>query len=521
MPHISKKNSSSTPLNANQTFAGTSEKSISYGGIVITVVSDVNSVDMGVKVYFSSDNKNWVKKGSYTYQTNYPFDIQLPIVNNYCKVIYTNSDTDQTHFSLQTMFLETILRLSPTYHGVLYDSVHRKRVSSPHSILDVTHTYDKNNLMIAEKITGTATSVYQVNQKSILMSVSTTNDNVIRQSRQYVNHHPDKSLLIFATGILNANDNHDSVTTKIGFFDNNNGIFFQYAGGVLSLVERSYASGSVVDTVVNNSEWNLDKMIGVCMSGITLDITKIQKYVIDLSSLSMGRIRCGIVARGQIWYAHEFLHSNRFDVVFTSTTNLPVRYEITSNDSEATGKLLMLSASILSEGKYNPHMKYFGISTGETIQTIFKENETPLITIRLRSDRNRTIIKPNTLQIHSTEKVWIFYRLRLYFGCCSPPFSSQPAYTKILDNATKGMSSAVEYTTSQDNFITTDSIILCSGYTNNSITIKCSDVNEYNNNWKLTSNIDGVSDYLVLTVMTMGVGSNKNGVATMSWIEIN
>jgi hypothetical protein len=48
-------------------------------------------------------------------------------------------------------------------------------------------------------------------------------------------------------------------------------------------------------------------MDGTGRSGITLDVTKTQIFIVDLEWLGVGRVRLGFVIDGKIYYCHEIL----------------------------------------------------------------------------------------------------------------------------------------------------------------------------------------------------------------------
>lgn len=82
------------------------------------------------------------------------------------------------------------------------------------------------------------------------------------------------------------------------------------------------------------SAWNVDKLDGTGASGITVDPTKSQIFVFDFEWLGVGRVRTGLVVDGKIYYFHYFSHANVTNVVYMSTPNLPLRYEL---ENDGTG----------------------------------------------------------------------------------------------------------------------------------------------------------------------------------------
>ena len=138
------------------------------------------------------------------------------------------------------------------------------------------------------------------------ITVSTTNGHYsVLQSRQYVRYIPGKSHLIFMTGI-----------------------FASGSGATANIVRRTSTSGSAVDSVVPQSSWNIDKLDGTGVSGITIDFTKTQILVIQAQWLGVGRVVVGFDVDGVLYPAHQFLNANNLTVPYTQSFNLPGRLEI-------------------------------------------------------------------------------------------------------------------------------------------------------------------------------------------------
>jgi len=164
------------------------------------------------------------------------------------------------------------------------------------------------------------------------------------------NYQPGKSQLIMMTGILNAVGGGTGVIQRLGYFDEDNGLFFENNQGAINVVRRTHTSGSPVDNAVVQASWNLDKMNGDGPSGVTLDITKTQIFVIDFEWLATGRVRFGFVIDGIIVYCHQSVNANILDVVYMSIPDLPIRYEISSSGTNAASSLDHICATVVSEG---------------------------------------------------------------------------------------------------------------------------------------------------------------------------
>ena len=212
------------------------------------------------------------------------------------------------------------------------DAFERLRVSEPVTLFDGQNQYDTSPLFWENILTGSGAVAHLPNEASIRMRVtSASGDKVIRQTREYFRYTPGKSHLIVMSrvmGIPKANTRQ-----RIGYFDANNGLFFENDGSTFGVVQRSSTSGSPVDTRVAQSAFNLDKLDGTGKSGININLANANIFVIDLEWLGVGRTRFGVFDQfGRVQYCHEFRNANTLTVPYMSTANLPVRAEL-----EATG----------------------------------------------------------------------------------------------------------------------------------------------------------------------------------------
>lgn len=231
------------------------------------------------------------------------------------------------------------------------DAFGRWRVSNPVTLFDSKQLYDNAPLFWDDQETsGTETSSsHSVAEAATTITVGTnTAGTRVRQTFMRFNYQPGKSQLIFVT--CSEFETTTGITKRFGYFDENNGLFFESAEGTVNVVRRTKVSGSVVNNKVAQSSWNLDTMDGTGASGITLDFDSSLIGVIDFEWLGVGRVRMGFVIDGIVYYCHEFLNTNSVSSVYMSTPNLPVRYEI-SNDGNGTGDdFVHICSTVISEG---------------------------------------------------------------------------------------------------------------------------------------------------------------------------
>lgn len=292
------------------------------------------------------------------------------------------------------------------------DAFGRLRTSEPYTILDTKQLVDKLPLFYDEAITGAgATSVHDTNRASTLMTVpATTVSSVIRQTKLRGTYQPGKSLLILTTFVMGTGQN--GVTKRVGYFDEKNGLFLQCQGTTLSVVRRSYATGSAVDTVITQSNWNVDKLDGTGKSGITIDFTKSQIFLIDLEWLGVGRVRFGFVVDGKIYYCHYLNNANNLAHVYMSTPNLPIRYEIVNNGTGASSSLEHICSSIVSEGGQQNTVLQTYISRDGTLITLANQDlYTPIVSVRLKTANIGTRLSPVQIEVMATTALNYEWRL--------------------------------------------------------------------------------------------------------------
>lgn len=269
------------------------------------------------------------------------------------------------------------------FHNNNLDAFHRLRVSEPETIFDCVFKNDKQPLLFWEATNATGSITHLGDNPSVQLSCSTTNGSYAYfQSRNYLQYSPGKSLLLLFTG--NFVETKTNVTKRIGYFSANDGLFFQLSGSTLSVVRRSKVSGSVVDTVINQADWNVDKLDGTGSSGVTYDITKQIILVIDLQWLGSGRIRFGVSVGGDIIYCHEIYNSNVLTTPYTRTGKLPIRAEIVNSGSNSSS-VNLTCVTAMAEGGANWDGIYRTINSGTTPISFTAVATKPIISIRKKS----------------------------------------------------------------------------------------------------------------------------------------
>lgn len=283
------------------------------------------------------------------------------------------------------------------------DAFGRMRISTPFTLGDYKHLYGLDNNFL-DKIFNGGSVAFQANQACARLTTSNnTNSRVVHQTKFYHHYMPGKSQQILSSfNFYAANTN---VTKRTGYFDDNNGIYFEQAGdGTLSWVIRTYVSGSPVENRKTQEQWNIDPCNGTGASTFSLDITKTQLIFIEFQWLGVGSVTVGFVHQGAFVPCHQFHHSNSLTTVYMSNPNLPVRCEILNTGATAGAFFDQICSTVLSEGGYVEAGIDWAI-TNPTLKTVTAGATLPIIAIRLKTAfktyANRMIVRMGNLNMFS------------------------------------------------------------------------------------------------------------------------
>lgn len=292
------------------------------------------------------------------------------------------------------------------------DAFGRFRVSNPFTLFDSFHRFADNGKINSYSANG-GTSTYDAAAGVVQINVTTAaNSEVIRESSRVFAYQPGKSLLVLQTYCMGPAQ--DNLRIRQGYYDESNGFYIQRLSSQVSLVKRSSSSGSLVETVVNQSNWNVDPMDGTGPSGITLDFTKAQIMWHDLEWLGVGTVRVGFVVNGTFYPVHYWNHANIVTTSYMTTACLPVRAEIKATSAlAATATHTIICTSIMSEGGYQLVGKTLSAGHALNAPITLPDDQTfkPIISMRLKTSRLNGIVLPTNFTIAPKSSSNFKYRL--------------------------------------------------------------------------------------------------------------
>lgn len=285
--------------------------------------------------------------------------------------------------------------------GTNVDAFGRLRVSNPLTIFDSQNRYQKDN-QFDESTTSGGTVTYTLNESTVNLNVTTTSGSeTVRQSYRVMPYQPGKSLLFLGTFVMAAGQ--ANLRQRVGYFNTDNGVFFQKDGTTNAFVLRTNTSGTPSDArTVTQANWNGDKLDGTGTSGLTLDTSKAQILFMDFEWLGVGSVRCGFIINEQYIVCHTFNNANDIDKVYMTTAILPVRYEIKATAATTSAATLkQICSSVISEGGYQ-QMAANQFARRTTVLGTIGTTFLPLVSIRLASDSLGAVVLPVAIQAFPT-----------------------------------------------------------------------------------------------------------------------
>lgn len=461
-------NSTETLLLADAVFTGTGTDTFGYSYYTVMVHADVVGT---LAIQYSDDNSDWHDGESYSIPADTTKFFTPPLQERYLRVVYTNGSSSQSLFHLHTTLRKnkikssshnindnlnddddaelniSVLKLRTAqdtyvsgastnngnfkmsleeYNGQIAttglpitwgngssDAFGRGRVSATGQRYDVEFIYDKQPLLVDE-VTNNGTATHNTNGRDITLSLASANsgDKAELYSHFDIPYTAGNSQLIDITATLD-----------------NAGI----GGGTAQLFLRSKISGSVVETVVDQTSW--DSPVA------DVDWATSQIFAIDFQSLKVGRVRYYLVRDGMAIKVHEITNDNTRTTGYWQRPTLPLawrlycdatytymevcygddenavgfRYRISAN---ASATMRAICGTVKSEGGKDLFDMYGfnkAIDMGITTKTV-STTLVPLISIRpsatFNSLTNRGLFIPDGWEVQGNNaiKIVLLYR---------------------------------------------------------------------------------------------------------------
>ncbi len=291
------------------------------------------------------------------------------------------------------------------------DAFGRKRISGPTTLFDNSFEYDLQPLFWDTSLSGGADITHDSDKRAASMTVSgSTAGTAILQTFAHHPYQKGKSQRSISTFVLGARAN--GITRRIGYFDDNDGVFLEQTNAGLFVVLRSSTSGGVVNTRVAQADWSQNSLTGDGNKAdseanrIDLDETRRQILDMDVEWLGVGRVRYGFNIDGKTVYAHYVNNANMGPAApYMRSGTLPIRYEIVNDGAGAASELVAMCSVVFSEGGFEAGRGLpFTANRGDVGASVAAR--VPVLSIRPKLTfnglENRTQITPLDLSVFTT-----------------------------------------------------------------------------------------------------------------------
>jgi hypothetical protein len=390
--------------------------------------------------------------------------------------------------------------------GTSVDGFGRLRVGEPHTLFECSNRFQIADLFSSAN-TANTTINFVTTDGCVNLSIGTaTTDSIVRETKKVFPYQPGKSLLVMNTTTFA--EPKANLTQRVGYYSANNGVYLEQEGNDTYLVLRSQSTGvATSNNRVEQTNWNVDKFDGLGPSGYVLDMTKSQIFWSDFEWLGVGTVRCGFVINGELVIAHKFHHANLGKSTYMTTACLPIRYEIFNTGlTTSNSTMKQICSVVISEGGYNQVTITRSISNAITGKTLPSGGvKTPMISLRLRSERTDAIVLPSTVTMYGFQNTPFKIYLMKDVTLTSPSWS------------TTDTTSSVEYDLSATAL--TNGVVVHEQVFSGQETISPLILLEYfNHSLQLTRDL-GQATGNVFSVVLESTTNNDKGLTTLSWQE--
>jgi hypothetical protein len=411
----------------------------------------------------------------------------------------------------------TVLNPFPITFGdsLALDAFGRLNTSQALSIFTNQQQYGDDPTIWETSLAGTGALTFLPNESTIQLTTGGTANaaGVVRQTKTYHRYTPGHGTTILCTFVFDGGTAPTNNTRRIGYFDANNGIYLECASGTINFVLRTYTGGSVSETRVAQSAWNIDAFGGAGPSGITLNWADAQILLVDLQWLGVGRLRVAFDVDGVAYAAHQFENANFLTTVYMTTGNLPVRLEnLNTGVAGGTYTMRQICTSVTSGGGVEPsYGKLYSANSGGAGRAIANTATVPLLSIQAattgpNSVRNtgQIIIQQYSVQVIGLNQ--IFWQLVLNGTLTAASFASfGTASIANIDVAATAINGG---------------LVLDSGYLASSATNKGGAQQSLADIKELILVYSGLLSHQdVLSLVCNAPGGATTGFATLQWLE--
>jgi hypothetical protein len=429
-------------------------------------------------------------------------------------------------------------------HAGTTDNYQKVRTTQPKTILNVKHIGDENNVLeVEKKIFGDEVSEMN-DENGLILKLGGDYRNIFRQTRKYIRCEQGNTISIYITARMNMNifvsGNAFPSITYAGYLDDDNGFMFTHKADedLGTMAVRVVKNGTSTD--VNQGDWNIDDLDGSGPSGITANWKYINTYYIEISHPMTCKF--GIIQNGSIYIAH-IINGTSGTLPTSYLLDLPIRYGVSQGDSSYNNVnfvagLTHYNTLVTTDGDYNPYGRLINFKFPESLT--FRNTEKPIMTLCLRSNNSgvvtkRATITPLKLTLTSHDSYKALYTLYFmkatetsaYSGISLTPLMKNDDDLIVQSDFTNLSNTYIKYhmgtlsTKLSTNVSHPTLFKVYQDIFSDYMELDIEDlIKKYNIYFDLSSDSDGLTDYLVLTCKVISGINTKtvDGLITLKEI---
>lgn len=378
------------------------------------------------------------------------------------------------------------------------DAFGRLRVSEVTTLLEVKYSHDKLPTQVDEVVNGSATSTLDSDNACVIMTVSTTGDYVIRQTKERAIYQPGFSQnckFSFSDFELDSN-----VIKRVGYFSSSTAAtydsqfdgFFLESNGVNNKISfQIWKTGTLVLSSTTDT-WISDEV-----NPSSIDWSKTQLMNVDFQWLGVGRVRFGMNLSGNTYIFATNSGTNNLSDVYMSSPDQPIRYEIRS--SGGTASFHQICSSVHDEGARNKIKRTASVAQINTVTLSTSGTKYPFIGLRSSLPYEQVTLELVSAQILNTSNDNFLVTIEI-----NPTISSGMTYSS-------GNTAEWEYSFGTgDQTVTSDGVIIA-GFIGQAGTSAVSAIAFTETEIKPGRKIDGTRDQLWLCITPLGAAATFLG----------
>jgi hypothetical protein len=397
------------------------------------------------------------------------------------------------------------------------------RIGSPSNIASYKFTDNFSLPEFINETAGTATIQRSIPNSSLVLDVGTTEgDSAIATTNNYHKYYTGFSTQILISSFC-GDSGKTGVVRRWGFYDDEDGAYFELKDDTLYVVNRSSSSGTMIENRIEQTDFNRDILDGSetprNRSGFNLKLENNNLFFINFSWLGSGSLQLGVYDQnGNRVVAHSFSQaSNVSPNSFWKNPNLPLKFEVFNETATSSPSRFSLICGAVSTDALDTS----DISNNDTVLSNFVMSEPKQIS---DSERENVMSLRMVPLLHGEKNRKKSVPTRITAHVKDGPIILEILFNTVLDNPNwqpvNPQSSSVEYDLEGELDNSQASLISHFFLDPGSHTIDVSEFFNTKSNY-FNPNIDGSSSpTLTLSGRSLTTGETARVIYGANWVEL-